>query len=448
MNDQRILLIAEAANPEWVSVPLVGWSHATEIARRRDALIVTQVRNREAFLRAGLVEGSDFVAIDSERVARPLFQLGNQLNRLGLGWTARTLTAMFAYYEFERLVCKRFSYDLFNGRFSLVHRITPLSPAIPSFFLSGACKRAGVPLVIGPINGGVPWPKDFKTAMADEGEWLSLVRSAYRLMPGYSRTLRFSSAILAGSRTTASQIPQRYREKTFYLPENAISPDKFSPPLSPPPRRPIRIAFVGRLVPLKGVDMILDACAALAIGEQVVLNIYGDGPERLRLEMLCDRLKMGSAVNFHGWVNHEDLIAHLQENHVLVFPSIREFGGGVILEAMAVGVVPIVVNYGGPGELVSPASGFAVPLGSRSVIVSEIRAVLQKLVDDPHILDDMRAAGMARVERHFTWHAKAQKVLAIYSWVLGDQSQRPDVGDDVDLSHETAGINEESGHPA
>ena len=52
----RALLIAEAANPEFTSVPLVGWSHARAIAETCDALLVTQVRNREAILRTGLRE--------------------------------------------------------------------------------------------------------------------------------------------------------------------------------------------------------------------------------------------------------------------------------------------------------------------------------------------------------------------------------------------------------
>jgi len=422
---RKILAIAEAANPEWVSVPLVGWSLASALRAVADVHIVTQVRNRDAFVRAGLREGTDFTAIDSEAIAKPLHKVSELLRMgTGKGWTMTTAINALSYPHFERLVWKRFGPDIRAGRYDLVHRITPLSPTITSP-IAPRCGAAGVPFVLGPLNGGVPWPKGFDAERRQEREWLSYVRSAYKLIPGRTRTLSAARVIFAGSRHTESEIPRQYRDKTIYLPENAIDPARFNLVAEQDVSGPLRACFIGRLVPYKGPDMLLEAAAPLLRDGRLSIDIMGDGPMRPELDAMAARLRIAQAVTFHGNLLHGDVQKVAVKSNLLTFPSIREFGGGVVLEAMALGVVPVVVDYAGPGELVGADTGYKVPIGPREQIIARLGATLATIVAAPEGLPHMGTHARAQVLKDFTWSAKAQQILTAYEAVLARQTQLP-----------------------
>jgi len=126
-------------------------------------------------------------------------------------------------------------------------------------------------------------------------------------------------------------------------------------------------------------------------------------------------------------VPHHELAQRLSGCHVFAFPSIKDFGGGVVLEAMAMGLVPIVVDHGGPAELVSERTGYRVPLGPRPALVAGFRAVLQRLEGERGRLAETGELARRRVLTRFTWEAKGGQVLEVYRWVLGERD-KPDFG--------------------
>lgn len=425
-NLPRVLIIAEAANPEWVSVPLVGWSMATALREVANVHILTQVRNHDAFLRAGLLEGRDFTSIDSEKVAAPLWKAANLLRGgAGVGWTTTTAIQSLAYYYFERLVWSQFGKSIQQGEWDIVHRITPLTPTTPSL-LASKCKRAGVPFVLGPLNGGVPWPKGFDKARRDEKEWLSYVRDAYKLLPGFHTTRTDAAALLIGSLDTLAQVPAKYSDKCIYLPENAIDPARFSRLAEPYRGGSLRACFVGRLVPYKGPDMLIEAALPLLKAGRLHLDILGDGPLMPKLQELVKDENLEHCVTLHGWVPHTDLQNIMCKSQIFAFPSIREFGGGVVLEAMALGLVPLIVDYAGPAELVTDTTGIKVPIAERDVIVHAFRQQLTSWVNAPEALSPLSRAAKTRVMELYTWEAKARQVSEVYRWVLGQKSEKPD----------------------
>ncbi|MDP9000766.1 MAG: glycosyltransferase family 4 protein [Myxococcota bacterium] len=421
----RVLIIAELANPDWVSVPLVGWSHWHALSKLVDGHLVTHARNRENILRTGAAP-ERLTTIDTASLERPLYRVADALTgRTGGGRTIFTALGTFPYYYFEHLLWRRLGPRIRAHEWDVVHRLTPLTPASPSL-LAAKCAQHGVPFVIGPLNGGLPWPKGFDYALLQEREWLSYVRGAYKLLPGYRRTRRFASAIITGSLETRRQIDPSFQDKTVYIPENAIDPGRFTHEKVGPVTLPLKVAFVGRFTLFKGADMLIEAAAPLVRAGRVKLDLIGDGQQAAALRALAEREGLPASI-FAGWVDHTTLQDRLAASDVFAFPSIREFGGGVVLESMALGLVPIVMDYGGPGELVSQSAGLRLPMGSRAQIVDALRAALDELASDPSRIRQMGACARARVFRNFTWDAKAAQVLEVYRWVLGERG-KPDFG--------------------
>jgi glycosyltransferase involved in cell wall biosynthesis len=424
----RVLHVAELCNPDWVSVPFEGWQHGRALATLTDSHLVTQYFNAENIAKAGLREGHDFTALDTRAVLRPLQRLARRLRGAEqVGQTTQTAFDSLAYYWFEHLLWRRFGAAIHRREFDVVHRLTPLTPTAPSL-IARRCRAAGVPFVLGPLNGGLPWPVGFDDVRRSEREWLSYVRAGYKLLPGYRSTRAAAAAILTGSRATHDQLGARFLDKAVYVPENGVDLSRFDVHREAPSALPLRVAFMGRLVPYKGADMLLAAAAELVRRGQVVVEIIGEGVELPKLKALAEREGLGDGVHFPGWVKHAELKHRLVRCDVFGFPSIREFGGAVVLEAMALGLVPIVVDYGGPGEHVSPATGFAVPIGRRDEIVARLRDVLERLARDPSVLHAMGRAARERVRRHFTWQAKAEQVHEVYRWVTGGRRDKPDFG--------------------
>lgn len=420
----KILIIAEAANPEWASVPLIGWSLSNAIQKKSpDSLIVTQVRNREAWIRAGAVENKDFIAIDSEKIAIFTNKISSFVRgKSNKAWTIDTAFASLSYYYFEYLVWKKFKKLIKNGEFDLVHRITPLSPTAPSL-IAKKCIKSNVPFIIGPLNGGVPWPKEFNEVRHQEKEWLSYIREAYKLLPGYKQTLKYSSAIIAGSKFTLGAFPKYAKDKSFFIPENGIDPSRFNLKKSSIKQsQPLKICFVGRLVPYKGAKILLESCLALLNQKKVSIDLIGDGPELASLKDYVQENNIANSVRFHGWVEHKKVQLIMSECDVLGFPSIREFGGGVVLEAMALGLVPVIVDYAGPGELVDLNIGYKVPMSTRQDIVNNFNIVMTEIVNNPADLAQKSENCVTRINDKFTWEKKAMQIHHIYNWLLSSKT--------------------------
>lgn len=414
----RVLLYASECNPEFSSEPFFTFETCRAIVDRVDeAVLVTHIRNQRAIDAAGLGK-AEVVYLDNEYIARPIADMTYALR---LGASTGTVLKYPLHFEFERMVWRRFKRDLWAGRFDIVHRLGPITSALPSPMASWS----PVPFVIGPINGGLAYPPGFEDVLRKEGEWLRYLRRAYRLMPYARSTFSKSAGIAAAFRHTIDTLPRRTADRVINLPEVAADPEEFSFRQRDPKKTSVDFVFVGRLIPFKCVDVLVSAFAASEALRKHRLHIIGDGPEKPQLLEMVEKYGLQDCVLFPGWLAKSEVARRMQEADVFVFPSIRDSGAGVIAEAMMAGLTVVAVNYGPGGHLIDDDSGIRVPLGSRQDHIAGFEQAMERLAADGSLRQRLSRAARSRAETLLTWAAKGEKFREIYDWVLGQRADKP-----------------------
>ena len=411
----RILLLAPGCNPESITIPLEGYCQAEALARLHDVTLVTRPSSEDALRRAK----APFRAVEIIRMPWLEYIEAWALRRVfKFDFRSQVLTAFGVPFSlaFEWRTWLRMRSRIMAGEFDIVLRLLPLSTVCPSpfaFFL----RKGPIPFVLGPLNGGLPWPPGFSQA-ENQRQWISGLRGLYRFLPFARSTRLHAAAIIAGSSHTCAEFGE-HGNKLFYVPENGLSRSALSgDPRGSRRNGKLELIFVGALVPYKACDLALRAAAPLLQSGLAHFTVVGDGPERNRLEQLVRSLGIEGRVSFHGLLSHAETLKRLRFADVLVFPSVHEFGGAVVVEALAAGAVPVVADFGGPGDNVHPNVGFKVTLSTESDVVSEIEGILEHLAHNRDLLERLREQGMSYARESFAWDAKAQSITAVIHWVL------------------------------
>jgi glycosyltransferase involved in cell wall biosynthesis len=426
MNRLRVLVLAPDCNPDSISTPLIGYSHAEALARLHRVTLVVRAVHEVAVRRAR----GRFAAIEPIRLPwlDPIYAWAlRRIFKYDYGRQSLTAASYFLWVAFEWRAWRRLRRHIRADEFDVVLRILPLVSVIPSpfaFFL----RNGPIPFVIGPLNGGLPWPKGFpqlEKQRHQAGYWVSSLRGLYRYMPFARSTYARAAAIIAGSSHTYTEFVA-HRDKLFFVPgENGIDPAvlRERPTSEPADSGRLQLIFVGRLIPLKACDVALHAAADLLRDGAADFTVVGDGPERENLEELTRQLGIDKAVTFAGWLSSAETLMQLHTADVLVFPSLREFGGTVIFEALGMGAVPVVADFGGPGDIINSDVGYKIPLVNQDDLVLRLRSVLQHLAEDRTHLKTLRQQGMAYARDHLTWDGKARVVSSILLWATGRGSK-------------------------
>ncbi len=402
----KILLSAYACEPNKGSEPGVGWHWASALRRRGfNVHVVTRSNNRTP-IETAHPPGSD------RNLTFHYYDLPSWL-RFWKHWPG----GIYLYYLLWQFGASRMAKRLHDREhFDRVQHITFVSFRQPSFM-----GELGIPFIFGPVGGGETMPAQLRASLPLSARIAEAVRGAGNrfaaIDPLMRRTYGHAQAIVCATEETRVAIPAEFHSKCVV--QRAIGIDhsdgaalgKTAGLDTTLGSRP-RFLFVGRLLYWKGLHL---ALRALALVRQSVpdatLRVIGEGGEQSWLEQVARQAKVADCVEWIQRRPQNEIYKEYQESTALIFPSLHDSGGMVVIEAMAFGLPVVCLDLGGPGSIVNPEAGFSLPVKTlgEEAVVEQIASVMVRLTQDPELRERLSAGAMRRA-RELSWDAAVEGV--------------------------------------
>jgi len=373
----KILLSAFACAPETGSEPGIGWNWAIQLVRAgHDVWVFTGGDSKQKI--------EQYIADGGAIPDRLTFVY---LDLLGWGiWGKDNLRAIRTHnYIWQLLVWFRARKWHKKINFDVAHHLTWGGLRCPS--LMGCL---GIPFVYGPLGGGEFAPAELVRHMPWRGRLVEMLRwAATKLMwldPFFWISYSSADMILAKTDDSIKALPSRFRNKALVYQEIGI------PAISPASivsgqrlkNTTLNLLYAGRLLPLKGLDIALEAIKhILDQGERVSLTIIGGGPDKRRLQELAQTLDISEHIRWIERIPQSELFALYGSFDAFLFPSLHDSSGNVVLEAMSYGLPVVCLDLGGPPIIAGRAGVVVDPKGKTALdVVEDYSEAIRSLYSD------------------------------------------------------------------
>ncbi len=381
----KILLSAYACEPDKGSEPGVGWNWALALARRgHDVWVITRKNNQTSIEQAMLNLGGFYNS--------KLHFIYHDAPNWILRWKKNGLGVHLYYALWQKGILKLALAAHQQHQFDVVQHLTFGVWRQPTQLF-----KLNIPCIFGPVGGGesAPWPMangipNFKSNIT---EYIRFAVNGISLINPWLRIcLRQSALIVAKTHETANWIKKVGLNSLVSL-EIGINADRISQVNNTAKNGKLMCLYAGRLIGWKGVHLALAAVAeAQTKGIDVTFTVVGGGPLLKKYQEIANTLGLRDKVTFTGQLNQSELFAKYREHNILLFPSLHDSSGNVVLEAFAQGLPVLCLNLGGPSVLVDETCGRAVEArdAPQKIIISRLADALVELASSPELMKKMR----------------------------------------------------------
>lgn len=228
--------------------------------------------------------------------------------------------------------------------------------------------------------------------------------------------MKRTSIVLPVSNDLKKYIKEYGIDAQFEVIPNVVDTDLFHveiDEISNEKRCPKKLLTVALLVPVKGIPYLLKAVYNLYNKRQdFILDIVGDGPNRMEYEKNAEELKLNDVIRFQGMKKKPEVAEFMRKCDIFVLPSLFETFGVVLIEALSCGKPVIATNSGGPNEIITKENGILVPPAN----IEELSKALDYMLDHYNDYEPMTIARY--VQERYSYKSVGLQLDIIYQRVI------------------------------
>lgn len=390
---RTLIVSAYACEPLKGSEPAVGWNWVLQLARRNRVHVITRANNQnviEAYVPQNVAQNLVWHYYDTPYFIKRLKKRDKGLYFYNFCW-------QIGIVNVARRIAQKEHIDY------AIH-LTFGSIWMPTFlpFLN-------IPFIWGPMGGGECVPRPFLTVLP----WKQRIVQYFRYLlnattiinPFIMHPAHRAKAILLRTPNTQSIIPRFYQGKTYVLLETAMDDKIFERKKSDYDTDVVKLVISARLISIKNIPTAIRSLKFIKTDKPWQLTIIGSGPD-LKI--------INSEIEHRGYDNvkiipfmpREDALDLIQESDIFVFPSLKEGGTWALMEAMAIGLPVVCVDWAGMAVETDDESAIKLQVSTPKQMEKDMGNALSMLINDTQLRSRLGEAARQRVRDIFNWGVK------------------------------------------
>ena len=402
---RTILISAYACEPLKGSEQGVGWNWVLQMAKTNRLHVLTRANNKEvieANIPKVVEKNITFHYYDTHKAIKGLKNKAKGLYFYYFCWQLGLIPLI---YRLSKQYDFAYSMHLTFGSIWM--------PTVLPFFK--------FPFIWGPIGGGEGEPFSFLKTLPMKQRGLQYVRllmnSAAILNPTVFIASLRAKSILVRTENTAKVIPKIFRSKVKTILETAMEDDifNFSKEVKNLDTKKVRLLTTGRLMPSKNIITVIRAIGHLPKSYPVTLTVVGSGSESKYIDKEITLLGLDDKIIRINETSRANVLNELTDSDIYLFPSLREGGSWALMEAMAIGLPVICLNWSGMEIITDDESAIRLPVTNPEQMPKDMAEAICKLIDNPELRRKMGETGRYRIKNVFNWEAKGVFINQLFN---------------------------------